>query len=362
MKLAVISYIKGKGSKAIVEAAKEYFDEAEHLDIKKIKVSIHKDYLQVKYDDKPLHDYDCIYLRGSYKYALLNRSLTRALQHQVYMPLQPHAFTIAHNKLLTLLELQKNNIRVPHTYFAATSEIAKQLLQKVQYPIILKIPEGGLGKGVMIADSDMAAKSMIDALELFKQPYMIQEFIETTDKHASDLRVLVANGKVVACMKRQAAPGDMRSNIHAKGTGCAHEPSAEIEQLALKSAKLVGADICAVDVLEGLQPAILEVNLSPGLEGIMKYTKTNVAKIIAKELYENTKLFNAKKNKQPNADSFVNGNNLKESFVSLNIINGMIKLPKYVTDLTGFTMNDEVIISAKKGEFTVKEHSIKKDD
>ncbi len=361
MKLAIISHIKGKGSKAIVEEAKNYFTQADHLDIRKVKVDIHKDHLHVSYNGQSLEEYDCIYLRGSYKYALLNRSLTRALQHQVYMPIQPHSFTLAHNKLLTLLELQKNNLPIPHTYFAATPEVAKELLKKVHYPIILKVPEGGLGKGVMIADSDAAANSMIDALELFKQPYLIQEFIETKDVTASDLRILVAGGKVVGCMKRYAKQGEIRSNIHAKGRGIAHEPTAEIEQIAIKSSKLIGADICAIDILEGLKPAILEVNLSPGLEGITHYTNTNVANLIAKTLYENTKIFHAKKDKSPDVRTIMN-EDLTQSFVSLHIMNGMIKLPKYLTDLTGFTIDDEVVISAKKGEFTVKEHTIKKDE
>ena len=361
MKLAIISHIKGKGSQAIVEEAKQYFSEAVHLDIRNISVSLHKDKTQIFYGSEPLEDYDCIYLRGSYKYALLNRCFTRSLYHRTYMPIQHHSFTLAHNKLLTLLELQKHNLPIPHTYFAATPDLAKKLIKDVHYPIILKIPEGGLGKGVLVADTEAAAKSMIDALELFKQPYLIQEFIDTKESTASDLRVLVVGGKVAGCMKRIASPGDIRSNIHTKGKGVAHTPSPEVEQLALRSAKLIGADICAVDILEGIKPAILEVNLSPGLEGITRYTKTNIANIIAKSLFEQTKRFQQARTKTPNAHSFVQEPQ-NESFVTLNIVNGMIKLPKYVTDLSGFTLDDDVIITAKKGKITIDEHAIAKDD
>lgn len=359
MKLAVISHIRGKGSEAIIKEAKSFFTQADHLDIKKISVHIHKDHLQVHYNNKPLEHYDCIYLRGSYKYALLNQALTRALHDQVYMPLQPQTFTLSHNKLLTLLELQKNHITVPHTHFAATPDVAKDLLREVQYPIILKIPEGGLGRGVMVADSEPAAKSMIDALELFKQPYLIQEFIETKDSHPCDLRVLVVSGRIAACMKRYAATGDIRANIHAKGKGVPHRPSAEVEQLALKTAKIVGADICAVDVLEGIRPAILEVNISPGLGGITKYTKINVARIIAEKLHHQTTLFRNPK-KPADTPSFID-EKTNQSIINLHIVNGIIKLPKYVTDITEFTMDDEVIITSKKGIFTVKEHPIKKE-
>jgi len=361
MKLGVISHIKGKGSQSVVQEAKNYFDEAHHLDIKQFEVNIHKENLQVNYKGKPLDDYDCLYIRGSYKYALLNRSLTRALMHKTYLPIEPNAFTVAHNKLLTILELQRSKINVPHTYFAATSSVAKQMVKNAQYPLILKIPEGGLGKGVMVADTTAAATSMIDALELFNQPYLIQEFIETRHKDPSDLRVLVVGGKVVACMERFAAKGDIRSNLHAKGKGAQCEPSAEVEQIALKSAKLLGADICAVDILEGIRPAVVEINLSPGLEGITKYTKTNVANIIAKFLFEKAKTLAASKIVNTDIRNIVH-EPISESFVSLNIVHGMIKLPKYVTDLTGFTMDDEVIINAKKGVFTVKEHAIKKHD
>ena len=363
MKLAVISNIKGKGSEAIVGAAKKYFTKADHLDIKKISVHIHKDSLRVYYEQKELPEYDCIYLRGSYKYALLNRSVTRALHHKVYMPLQPQAFALAHNKLLTLLELQKNNILVPYTYFAATPDLAKELLREVKYPIILKIPEGGLGRGVVFAESEAAAKSMIDALELFKQPYLIQEFIETKDETPCDLRVIVVGGKIAACMKRFAAKEEIRANIHAKGRGVPHKPSPEVEQISIKTAKLIGADICAVDVLEGIRPAVLEANISPGLAGITKYTKNDVADNIAKMLYERTKQFAVEKQKKPNIQEIVRDlKNESESLISLNIINGIIKLPKYVADITGFTVNDEVMISAKKGEFKVKEHIIKKEE
>jgi len=199
MKLAIIS-LGGKSSGMVLEEAKKYCTKVDFLNVKEIEVHADSKDIGILYKGTPLEKYDCIYIRGSYKYLLLQRSLTTALQNDVYMPIAPSAFTIGHNKLLTLIELQKKNIPIPKTYLAITTNSAKKILEQVHYPVIMKIPFGTHGKGVMFADSLAAAKSLLDALEVFKQPYIIQEYVGTKGREISDIRAIVVGGEVVAAM------------------------------------------------------------------------------------------------------------------------------------------------------------------
>ncbi len=363
MKLAIIS-IGGESAKKILEEAKAYFKKTDLLNLKNIEVHVDSKNIEVLYKEKPIGDYDCIYVRGSYKYALLQRSLTRALHHKAYMPISPPAFTIGHNKFLTLLELQKNKIPLPKTYLAATTDAAKKILEEIHYPIIMKIPEGTHGKGVMFADSESSARSMLDTLEIFKQPYILQEYIETG---ATDIRAIVVGDKVIACMKRKAPLTELRSNIHMGGKGQPYELDYDTEQIAIKAAQAIGSDVCAVDILEtGKKSMIIEVNLSPGLKGITKVTKKNVAKDIAKFLAKGTKQFIASTQKKGYGKIIQeieleskNNKKTQEILTSLNVKEGIIKLPKLISQITKFKADDEVIIKLDRGKIEIKKHEIK---
>ena len=359
MKLCVIS-LGGKSSLNITSEAKNYFDSTEHIDLRNLDVHASSDGLKVFSGQRELSDFDCVYIRGSYKYTLLQRAVSRAFLNETYLPIKPAAFSIAHNKFLTLLELLKNGVCTPKTYFAGTTKAAKKILEEVQYPIIMKIPEGTQGKGVMMADSLMAAKTVLDALETFKQPYIIQEYI---DADFTDIRADVIGNKVIA-MRRRAAVEEMRANIHAGGKGEICEISPDVEQIALKSAKVLGADVCAVDILEGIKPAVIEVNLSPGLIGITKALKKNVAQVVAKYLAERTQEYISQKkisDKKKIIDNIRQKRN-KKIITNLDMRNGMIRLPKFVTDLSEFTINDEVTFVIDKGKIEIRESKIKKEE
>ncbi len=360
MKLAIIS-LGGPSSISILEEAKQFFEKTDHLDIRKIQVEA-SDKLKVTYENKPLEKYDCVYVRGSYKYSMLQRSITRALNSEVYMPLKPEAFTIGHDKFLTLLELIKNKIPLPKTYLAANTELAKKLLDEVNYPIIMKIPSGTQGKGVMFADSIASAKSMLDTLEVFKQPYILQEYVET---NATDIRAIVVGNKVVAAMKRKAIKSELRANIHMGAQGQPYELNSDQEQIAIKSARSIGTEICGVDILDaGGKPQVIEVNLSPGLKGITHFTKKNVAYNIAKFLAKAAQEFKAsiqEKNvgnilKELEIDS--KQHNKKEIIATLDIRSGIIRLPKIITNLSEFISDDEVVIEAEKDQIVIKRHKI----
>ncbi len=360
MKLAIIS-LGGPSSRSILEEAKKIFSKADHLDIRKIEVEASNE-LKVTYKGEKIDDYDCIYVRGSFRYSLLQRSITRALHQDIFMPIQPEAFTIGHDKFLTLLELRKSNVPLPKTYFAATTESTKKLLEEVHYPIIMKIPSGTQGKGVMFADSISSARSMLDTLEVFNQPYILQEYVET---NATDIRAVVIGNKVSGAMKRKAEKSELRANIHMGAKGQPLELDADTEQIAIKAARAIGAEICAVDILDsGGKPQVIEVNLSPGIQGIMKYTKKNVALDIANYLYKR-----AKEVKEAKKESSIGGiikdleidskqSKKKEIISTLDVRLGIIRLPKVITDISEFVSDDEVKIEAEKDKIIIKRHKI----
>lgn len=292
MKIAIIS-LHGESSELLAEECKNYFKKVDSLDIRNFEVKLSDKGVDVAYKNKDLENYDCIYIRGSFKYALIQRSITRALSNKTYIPMEPKSFTLGHDKFLTLLELQKNKISIPKTYYAATNKIAHNLIEKAKYPILMKVARGTHGKGVMIAETEKSAKTILDLLEEFKEPYLIQEFVKT--KGTSDIRVLVAGNKVIAAYKRKAAENEIRTNIHVGGKRKTHKLTKEEKKLAIQSAKTVGADICGVDILNAKKPSVIEVNLSPSLTNLEDVTGKNVIKEVAKALYEGTKNFKESK-------------------------------------------------------------------
>ena len=154
-------------SKWTVDAMKKYFKAADHIDIKALEVSIGRGG-DILYNGHPLKDYDCIYAKGSYRYATVLRSVTTILSGNCYMPINASAFSTGHDKLLTHIKLMNAKIPMPQTFLASTAEAARKVLKEMHYPIVLKLPAGTHGKGVMLADSEESAVSMIDTLLLLE--------------------------------------------------------------------------------------------------------------------------------------------------------------------------------------------------
>lgn len=353
---AVIS-LGSKSSKWVVKALKNYIREVDDLNLKDIEVTLHEKEVQILYQGKPLGDYDCIYAKGSFRYAPLLRAITSIASKDAYMPMKSYTFTVAHDKLLTQLELQKHNIPMPKTYLSSTPEAAKKILEEIHYPIIMKFPQGTQGKGVMFAESFAAASSMLDALTALNQPFLIQEYVETG---GSDIRAIVVGDKVIAAMERQAESGEKRANIHAGGKGKAHRIDPIARKIAIDAAKAVGADICAVDILEGVKgPLVIEVNISPGLQGVTAATKVNVADKIARFLHKKAKEFAAEK-KKVGAEEIMKevGPGRKEFISSLDFRGHRIFLPEVVTKGTEFTDKDQFVIKIDKGKLIIEKFEV----
>ena len=355
MKAALIS-LGSTSSKITAEAMQKYFSEVEMVDLRKIEVKLGKD-SGIYYHGEPFKNYDCVYLKGSFRYAHLQASISTMLEKQTaYMPLPSHAYTTIHNKLLTHLALQQHNIPMPKTYISSNVEEAKRLLDHVTYPIVMKFPEGTQGKGVMFADSKSSAASLLDALGALNQPFIIQQFIDTG---GSDVRAFVVGNRVVASMKRTGKQDDKRANLHAGGTGDAIILSPKAHKIAIDTAKALGSDILGVDILESeFGPMVIEANLSPGLQGLNKISKIDVPDAIAKYLYQQTETIVKKTNKKAAAtvmqDLGIN-NSQQQLITNLQFRGGRALLPQLITNMGKLTEEKEYTIKASKGKVTIEE-------
>ena len=352
MKAAIIS-LGSKSSVMLAEEMQELFDKVDMLDLRKIEVNLSKE-MEVLYEGKPIPKYDCIYAKGSYKYEQLLRSITSSLYLKTYMPIKPMAFSIAHDKIYTQLDIQQSNIPMPTTYLTATVTGARNILKKVNYPIIMKFPHGTQGKGVMYADSFASASSILDALDRLKQPFLIQEYVETG---GVDIRLIVVGEKVVAGMKRKAELGEERANIHAGGVGESYLPDAYTKKIAIKAAKSIEAEICAVDILESIKgPVVIELNISPGLQGITETTEINIAEKIAKFLHKKTKERLEKKNKKQAKEIMKNIDTTEDQNIitNLDIRGNRILLPELATKISKINEDQEVCLTINKDEIKIK--------
>jgi len=360
MRVAIIS-LGSKSSLWTAESLKEYFDEVDMISIKEIEITLGQDdqKTQVMYKGEPLPKYDCAYVKGSHNYALVASAVTAYLSRSTYMPSTTDSFLVAHDKLLTHIALQKANIPSPKTYLSATPLAAKGVLKSMNYPIIMKFPQGTHGKGVMFAESFAAASSVLDALVSLRQPFLIQEFVDTG---GVDIRVIVAGGKVIAAMKRLASSGEKRSNIHAGGSTQAFIPDRKMNKIAVDTAKAIGCDICGVDILEGPKgPLVIEANISPGLQGITQITGEDVAGKIAKSLYEGTLAYkaNIQRVSAVSAEDILSEVNdeisgPKQIITNLEFRGNRILLPEVITKLSKFDSEDEVTFEISKKSISIR--------
>ena len=358
MKAALIS-LGSKSSIMVAEAMQKYFDQVEMVQLRDIEVKLGKDG-GIFYNGNELDYYDCIYLKGSFRYAHLLRSIAAMLEGKVpYMPLPADSFTTTHNKLLTHLALEQKNIPMPRTYISPNTDTAKELIKKTNYPIVMKFPQGTQGKGVMFADSISSASSLLDALGALNQPFIIQEYIETG---GTDIRALVVGEKVVASMRRKAQTEEKRANLHAGGSGEKVFLSRESINLALDTAKALKAEICGVDILEGpLGPVVIEANISPGLQGLSQVSTLDIADEIAKYLFRKTdKIINKTKSvavKEVMREISVNNgtnDSSQEIITNLQFRGERILLPEFITKLSQFEDRKEYTIKAKKGKIEIE--------
>lgn len=198
----------------------------------------------------------------------------------VFSTVSSQAIILSRDKLQSLQVLSKKNLGMPKTVFTKNSKNIDAIINEVNgTPLIIKLTEGTQGVGVVLAETKNAAESTIEAFNNLGARILVQEYIQ--ESKGADIRVFIVDGKIVGAMKRQAKAGEFRSNLHRGGTAKLIKLSFEEEQTALLAAKALGLNIAGVDILQSNRgPLILEVNSSPGLEGIELATKKDIAKTI----------------------------------------------------------------------------------
>lgn len=207
----------------------------------------------------------------------------------------PVAIGRSRDKLRTLQILSGKDVNIPKTAFADSPLDTKDMVKLVGgAPVIIKLLEGTQGVGVVLADTNKAAESVVNAFKSLKANILVQEFIK--ESRGVDLRCFVIGDKVVAAMERHAAEGEFRANIHLGGTGHKAKITPEERKMAVKAAKAMELKVAGVDIIRSTRgPMVLEINSSPGLEGVEGATKKQIAELMIEHIEKNAKI--NKKNK-----------------------------------------------------------------
>ncbi|GAA0854374.1 30S ribosomal protein S6--L-glutamate ligase [Aliiglaciecola litoralis] len=245
---------------------------------------------QVRYKGKALPKYDAVIPRIGASVTFYGTSVVRQFEMMGTFSINESvAISRSRDKLRSLQLLSRKGIGMPRTGFANHPDRIDDLIKNVGgAPVVIKLLEGTQGIGVVLADTQKAAESIIEAFMGLNASILVQEFIK--EAGGSDIRCLVVGGKVVAAMKRQAAEGEFRSNLHRGGKATIVRLSPEERKTAVAAAKTMGLNMCGVDLLRSNNgPVVMEVNSSPGLEGIEMATNKDVAGMIIEFMETNAK-------------------------------------------------------------------------
>lgn len=279
MKVYILSRNKSLYStKRLVEAAQTRGWEVRVLDYLKFSIEIAKGDLKVNYNGEILDTPDAIIPRIGASRTFYGTAMVRHFEMMnVFSVAGSLAIKRSRDKLRSLQILSKNGVDMPKTVFASNKSDAKDVIKlSGGTPLVLKILEGTQGVGVVLAETQKAAKSVLDAFYGMDVNLLVQEFIE--EAGGADIRAIVVDGEVVGAMKRQGAEGDFRSNLHQGGSATLHKLSRKEKSTAIAAAKCMGLGVCGVDMISSKRgPLVMEVNSSPGLEGIEKATELDIA-------------------------------------------------------------------------------------
>jgi len=227
---------------------------------------------------KPLTGYDAVIPRIGASYTFYGTAVVRQFEMMgVFSVNESQAISRSRDKLRSLQLLAREGIGLPVTGFARSTQDTEGLIRLVGgAPLVIKLLEGTQGIGVVLAETNKAAESVIEAFRGLSANILVQEFIE--EAGGADIRCLVVGGKVVAAMLRQGAEGEFRSNLHRGGKATLIKLTPEERSTAVRSAKTMGLGVAGVDLLRSNHgPVVMEVNSSPGLEGIEGATGKDVA-------------------------------------------------------------------------------------
>ena len=279
MKIAILSRNpKLFSTRRLVEAAQEHGHEAVVLDVLRCYMNITSHHPSIHYKGEQLTGFDAVIPRIGASVTFYGTAVLRQFEMMGVYPLNESvAITRSRDKLRSLQLLSRKGIGLPVTGFAHKPDDIKDLLDMVGgSPVVIKLLEGTQGIGVVLAETRKAAESVVEAFMGLKANILVQEFIK--EAGGADIRCLVIGDKVVAAMKRQGKEGEFRSNLHRGGTAALIRITPEERGTAVRAAKTMGLNVCGVDLLRSNHGAVvMEVNSSPGLEGIENATGKDVA-------------------------------------------------------------------------------------
>lgn len=273
----------------IIEAGEQLGHHVEFLDIKQCYIKLDAKTPEVHYrGGRILNDLDAVIPRIRPSMTYYGCALTRQFESMgVFALNSSSAISHSRDKLYSLQLMLNSGLDIPITGFANSPLDTNDLINMVGgSPLIIKLLEGTQGKGVVLAETKKAAESVINAFKSLNANILVQEFIK--EANGKDLRCFVINGKVAAAMQREAPPGEFRANIHLGGTGTVVKITKEERKLAIQAAKAMGLDVAGVDLIRSSKgPLLLEVNSSPGLEGIEGATGKDIAKEMIRAIENN---------------------------------------------------------------------------
>ena len=299
MKLAILSREPSSYStQRLVEAATACGHEAVVVDHMRCNLVLEKGKPGIIYKGKVLEGIDAIIPRIGASVTFYGTAVVRQFEMmKVRTAIDSQAIVRSRDKLRSMQILSRAGVGMPKTAFTNNSADVPAMIRQVGgAPVIIKLLEGTQGLGVVLAESEKAAQSVIEAFHNLKARIIVQEFI--AESKGADLRAFVVDGEIVGAMKRQGQEGEFRSNLHRGGSGTLVKLTRAEKAAALLAAKALGLGIAGVDMLQSKRgPLVLEVNSSPGLEGIEKATGLD----IAGRIIEYTAALAAKKKAKPKA-------------------------------------------------------------
>jgi ribosomal protein S6--L-glutamate ligase len=290
MKIGILSRNSGLYStKRLVEAAQLRGHEAHVIDHLRCNIEIDNG-PSLYFGDDYLTGFDAVIPRIGASVTFYGTAVVRQFEMMnVFSVNSSRGIVHSRDKLRCLQVLSKEGIGLPKTVFTNYSRNVKHVVESAGgAPVVLKLLEGTQGLGVVLAENQNAAQSVLEAFNGLKARVIVQEFVK--EAKGADIRALVVDGEVVGAMKRQGKPGEFRSNLHRGGSSKIIELSVEEKYTAILAAKAVGLGVAGVDMLQSARgPLVLEVNSSPGLEGIEKTTGEDIAGKIIQYIEKNVK-------------------------------------------------------------------------
>ena len=265
-------------NKRILEAGEERGHEMRFINIRQCYMNISEDRPEVYYRGERLNGVDAIIPRIKPAMTFYGCAVSRHFQATgAYVLNDAVSIARSRDKLRSLQMLSSHEVPMPTTGFANSPVDTAHIIKMVGgAPLVIKLLEGTQGKGVVLAETNKAAESVINAFKSLQANILVQEFIR--EAQGKDIRCFVIDGKVVGSIQREAAAGDFRANLHLGGTASAVKTTVQERKIAIQAAKIMGLQVAGVDIIRSKEwPKVLEINSSPGLEGIEEITNKDVA-------------------------------------------------------------------------------------